>query len=444
MKNDKNEKLTPKRPTFYRSERYSGGNMASAGVVENLKGGIFVTPAGVVTDLEHVHIVGAFVDTVRQIYNGTLDEGFIHYLESSFESGELIHIKTPFSFDVLTTSWHVQKMGKASGYRYKLQNSEAGFVILVGSFYCKPEIAGSHLKIEVSPHVLLRHAPLDVQNILDFIASRILHAPESQGVALHLACDVQGWQPAHDHLDNFVTYARFVRNYLGLQTAEIGDGFSDVACKYGTADAETITIGRPTGLQTCIYNKTKQARVVDKVDYYNDEWSAYSLGDYDPAGPDVYRIEYRFHHSVIREMSLDDVTSFKTYLEASKILKNLWSYAISKNRLEIAPKTIHPVWQMIDEDVEFQTFVPGFIPARKKKTDLSAVAKNYDLFLGNFISLVARQTDSVKFLISQLKKLHFYDDWLRYQRVIRKRGDRDLRDHLQKQLKLRRMLRNAA
>lgn len=433
-----------KKLSFKENHRTSSQALTKKGNPLDLNGKIFVAPSGELHDLENVNIVGSWVDTVRQLYNGVLDEGFIHYLETSFEAGEVIELKNYLGFAAAGIEWHVQKMGKASGYRYKLQNSEKGFILLIGSFYCKPDVAGSHLKIEVSPHVLLRTAPKDVQGIMNHLAATILHQPEPAGVCLHLAADLQGWKPAFDHLENFVTYARFTRNYLGLQTAEIGEGFSEVACTYGSGDAQTITIGKPTGLQTSVYNKTKQAKHVDKVDFYDDEWGVYSLGEYDKNGPDVYRVEYRFHHSVIREMYVDDATNFVDYEQASKIIKNLWQYAIQKNRLELYKGVIHPVWQMLYYDVNFTTGYPAWTAKRRKKTDVSAVAKNYDLFVGNLISLTARQTADVGFLMSQLKKLHFYDDWLRYQRVERKRGEGELREFLKKQLLLRRMLRHAA
>lgn len=433
-----------KKPSFRSSHRCSAGSLNSRNNPYDSSGKIFITGAAHIYDVSGVNIVGAFVDTIRQIYNGVLDEGFLYMLETAFQADELIELKTPLGQAACHCQWHVQKMGKASGYRYKLQNSDVGLVILVGSYYQKAEVAGSHLKIEASPHFLKANNAQIAQSVIDHIASLILHNPEPAGVAIHLAVDLQGWKPAHDHLENFVTYARFVRNYMGLQTAEIGDGFSDVACRYGSGDAETITIGKPTGLQTSIYNKTKQAKVIDKVDYYNSEWSIYSLGTYDPQGQDVYRVEYRFHHSIVRELVVGEHSNCVTYLQASKILRNLWQYAIMRNRLEIEPKLIHPVWQMMFEDVEFHTDHKGVLPMRQKKQDVSAISKNYDLMVGNLISITARQTSDVNFLIRELKKLHFYDDLMRYYRVERRVGEVELRERLKKSLLLRRMLRNAA
>jgi len=199
-----------KKPSFHFNRRCSVESLNKNGSPIDPAGKIFVSPSAVITDLNNVNVVGAFVDTVRQIYNGVLDEGFLHYLETAFQSDELIELKTPLGFADCHCSWHVQKMGKASGYRYKLQNSDVGLVLQLGSFYCKPDIAGSHLKIECSPHFLRQNSADIAQMVMDGLAKNILHAPEPAGVAIHLAADLQGWKPAADHLENFVTYARFV------------------------------------------------------------------------------------------------------------------------------------------------------------------------------------------------------------------------------------------
>lgn len=141
---------------------------------------------------------------------------------------------------------------------------------------------------------------------------------------------------------------------------------------------------------------------------------------------------------------VDGETDWKDYRGAARILGNLWQYAIMRNRLEIAPRTIHPVWQMLYEDVRFDTEWRGVLPIRKKKVDVSAISKNYDLMVGNLISIAARQTSDVNFLLRELKKLHFYDDLIRYYRVERRIGEAELKERLQKALLLRRMLRNAA
>ncbi len=217
-----------------------------------------------------------------------------------------------------------------------------------------------------------------------------------------------------------------------------------MVCKYGTEESETITIGKPTGLQTSIYNKTKQARVIDKVDYYNAEWQIYSLGQYDINGSDVFRVEYRFHHSVIKELEIDGQTGFVSYEQVSKYLNHLWRYALLRNRLDIENNHIHPVWQMLLEDIEFQAQPPQGGIKRVKKNDLAAIGKNIQLMLGNLISIQARKTDNLESFIKLLRHAGVYDDILQYYRVERKMDEIEFRDKLAKSLKERRQLRNAA
>lgn len=396
-------------------------------------------------DLSSVKLVGVFVDTVRQLYNGVLDEGFIHHLETLLKNDETVKVKAMYPNAVLPLGeFHVQKMGKSCGYRYKLQNNEIGLVILLGSYYHKADKSGPHLKVECSPKFIQVHSAEMLQVRMDTIARFVLHGFEYQGVAVHLACDVQSWKPGQDFLTRFSTYARFIRNYIGLQTAEIGQGFSDVVCKYGSQDSETLTIGKPTGLQTSIYNKTKQAVVVDKVDYYDNEWTVHSLGEYDKQGPDVYRVEFRFHHSVIKEFQIGEKTGFINYEQIADNLNDLWRYALLRNRLDIADSHIDPVWQLFYEDVRFQSAPPQGLIKRQKKNDFAAVEKNYQIMLGNFMSIFARKSTDVNLFFEALRGAGLYHDIVECYRVMRKMDETEFREKCAKSLKERRLLRNAA
>ncbi|WP_410966908.1 hypothetical protein, partial [Salmonella sp. SAL04277] len=80
--------------------------------------------------------------------------------------------------------------------------------------------------------------------------------------------------------------------------------FDSSASVYGRG--ETYMFGSASGLQLCIYNKTLQARATDKLDYWSKVWASLNgdpFGDGDPAykpEEDVWRLEFRFHHSVIQ------------------------------------------------------------------------------------------------------------------------------------------------
>ena len=65
--------------------------------------------------------------------------------------------------------------------------------------------------------------------------------------------------------------------------------------------------GSANGVQFCICNKTEQAKAADKLDYWQSVWmrsddpfGAECLDNCNP-DQDVWRIELRYHHSVIQQ-----------------------------------------------------------------------------------------------------------------------------------------------
>jgi len=70
--------------------------------------------------------------------------------------------------------------------------------------------------------------------------------------------------------------------------------------------------GSASGVQLAIYNKTEQARATDKLDYWESVWKRRDSFDpqdpdnYDPVA-DVWRVELRYHHSVIQQFASGSV-----------------------------------------------------------------------------------------------------------------------------------------
>ena len=143
-------------------------------------------------DLENLKILYSSVDTVRQLYKLRLKEQIIEDLGIALEG--IPGGKVVYSF--AGYDWMLRR-GGASGYQYMLQNAEIGLVILLKSRYAKLEASGTHLKIEVSPKMIFDNTPQDLQlvlnNFADMFAVDSLYSPA--GVAIHLACDYQGWEP---------------------------------------------------------------------------------------------------------------------------------------------------------------------------------------------------------------------------------------------------------
>src|SRR5690606_38948751 len=115
------------------------------------------------TDLTGVRLLRCGVDTVRQLYRGLIRPEIMALFE---KPGSMV--------DFAGDRWHSGRVGRDSGYQYKLQNADLGFVLLVKNFNCKADVIGPHLKIEVSPHALDALSPQRLQERLDHYASQLL------------------------------------------------------------------------------------------------------------------------------------------------------------------------------------------------------------------------------------------------------------------------------
>ncbi|MEO5334565.1 MAG: hypothetical protein H7839_21325 [Magnetococcus sp. YQC-5] len=179
--------------------RYSHESL-SHGDKEDPKGLIF-TGAGI-HDLSNIHVIGHSLDTVRQIYRGTLKEGLVDLARSVIDRNDEF-----FYFSDDSEPWYLSKMGKSSGYQYKLQNNMEGFILLFKRFHASATSRETHLKIEVSPQAIRRIGSSNMQKALNKLAEQVLNRPEPAGIVVHLAADVQGWDFPNNFESRFVTRA---------------------------------------------------------------------------------------------------------------------------------------------------------------------------------------------------------------------------------------------
>jgi len=343
----------------------------SLGSEEDQSGLLFANGDQIV-DLSGVNIVGASVDTVRQLFHGVPKASFIKKLEQHVENKDEF-VRLTANDLVNDDRWHFSRMGKTGGYRYKLQNNAVGLVVLFGSWYGKIDQEGSHLKIELSPHFISQRTVQEIWEYLhgDFVGlSRIfLEEPEAKGVAVHLACDYQGFNLPVDFIQNFITSSRTVRVFDGIASLDLSD-FCDAIASYGASDqGKNYLIGKPLGIQMAIYDKSYEIVKSDKVDYFSEEWNIYSLGAYDDTQT-VRRIEARLHHTVIREIGLGLGLVFEAFNQVADYLTDLWRYALERNRLMIngdARGYLNPFWQLLMQDVIFKVPAQGVKISRKKK-----------------------------------------------------------------------------
>ncbi|MDO9049069.1 MAG: hypothetical protein Q7U66_15230 [Methylobacter sp.] len=416
---------------------------------EEDQGGLLFARNDVITDLSGVNVVGASVDTVRQLFYGVPKASFIEKLEEHVQNKDEF-IRITANDLVNDDRWHFSRMGKAGGYRYKLQNNAVGLVVLFGSWYGKIDQEGSHLKIELSPHFISQRTVPEIWEYLhgDFIGiSRLfLDEPEAKGVAVHLACDYQGFNLPDDFVRNLVTASRTIRAYDGLASIDLTD-FTDAVGTYGReGQAKDYLIGKPIAVQMALYDKSYEMIKSDKVDYCKEEWNVYSLGTYDQT-QSVRRIEARLHHTVVREIGLGLGLEFEGFNQVADHLTDLWRYALQRNRLMIdgdARGYLNPFWQLLMQDVRFYVPAQGVKISRKKKEAVDPIARNITSVIGNLVSIMARRNDcTVRHVMRQIHRLHI---WPEIQTYYRSRGkdDDDLREQIKEGLEKRRLIGKAA
>lgn len=411
-------------------------------------GSVFINEYGI-TDLSSVNVVGASVDTVRQLFYGVPKASFIRKLEEHVEMKDE-YIRLTANICVNDDRWHFSRMGKTGGYRYKMQNNAVGIVVLFGSWYGKIDQEGSHLKIELSPHFISQRTTAEIWEYLhgEFVGlSRIfLDDPLPKGVAIHLACDYQGFNLPVDFIRKFITSSRTIRAYDGIASLDLSD-FTEAIASYGGDDqGKNYLIGKPLGIQMAIYDKSYEMVKSDKVDYFHEEWNVYSLGSYDNTQT-VRRIEARLHHTIIREIGLGMGLEFEAFNQVADFLTDLWRYALERNRLMIDgdPRGyVNPFWQLLMQDVIFKVPAQGVKITRKKKEAVDPISRNITSVIGNLVSIMARRSDcTVRHVMRQIHNLHI---WPEIQAYYRSRGlDNDaIREQIKQGLERRRLVGKAA
>jgi len=367
---------------------------------------IFVDPSsGQIEDLRHIRLLRCGVDTVRQLYRGMIRPEIMSLFD---KPGTLVNFAGQ--------RWHSGRVGRDSGYQFKLQNADLGIILLVKNFNAKLDNIGPHLKIEVSPHAIDTLSPERLQDRLDFYAAQVLTHVEINQCAVHLALDLQGWTPPADLVARMHCKARTHRDISGIN--EIN--WATKSSVYGRG--ETSMFGSASGVQLCIYNKTEQARATDKLDYWESVWKrrdSFDEGDPENYNPnqDVWRVELRYHHSVIQQFasgSMDLHTGqpidTRSYAAFAGHLDGLWRYGLRQFKFLHRPGCYEPIWTLIRDDVRVDLPVDSLLDdteyKRYYKTSRGFSGKNVELFLGNFVSLLARER------VGARKAFHTLKDWI--------------------------------
>lgn len=355
-------------------------------------------------DLSALNVLRCGVDTVRQLYKGTLKPGILALFDEDYV----------FLGDY---EWSTGRVGRDSGYQYRLQNADLGLILLVKNFNVKTESFGPHLKIEVSPHLINDTSPNQLQSMLNTFAGLLLDGWEYNQSAVHLAIDLQGWEPPSDIVARMHCRVRAVRQFDGVETIDM----AGLSCTYGRG--ETYMFGSASGIQLCIYNKTKQAKVTDKLDYWENVWRS-SDNPFDKNAPEnynsdqpVWRIEFRYHHSVVQQFADGSQHNGQSlfvscYSELAAHLDGLLVYGFEAFKLLHRPGYYSPIWTLLSQDVRVTVGVDSLLDAteyrRYYKTSTGFSGKNIELLLGNAISLAAREKLTAAETITALKTLPFW------------------------------------
>jgi hypothetical protein len=403
---------------------------------EDRNGRLFVDPGtAAFVDLSKVRLLRCGVDTVRQLYRGLIRPEIMALFE---KPGAMVE----FAGEI----WHAGRVGRDSGYQYKLQNADLGFVLLIKNFNAKLEQIGPHLKIEVSPHAIDALSPERLQERMDYYAAAVMTHRERNQCAVHLALDLQGWTPPADLTARMHCRARANRDISGIKEIQ----WTMEAATYGKG--QSFLFGSAGGVQLGIYNKTLQARAHDKLDYWESVWrrrdsfDAKDPENYNPA-QDVWRVELRYHHSVVQQFasgSTDvktgqaiDTDSFAAF---SAHLEGLWRYGMSQFKLLARPGYFEPIWTLLREDARVDLPVDSLVDEteykRYYKTSRGFSGKNVELFLGNFVSLLARERVGAKKAFETLKQ---WDCWpvIRDHYAAKDMTERDLYKHIKNLLEER-------
>ncbi|MGC8118275.1 hypothetical protein ACP3VQ_24930 [Metapseudomonas otitidis] len=364
---------------------------------------LFFDPkAARMTNLSKVRLLGCRVDTVRQLYRGMVRPEVL----ALFEESGLVSFAGH--------QWHAGRVSRDSGYQYKLQNNDLGFVLLLKNFNVKADVIGAHMKIEVSPHAIQSSPPDVLQEWMDRFATAALQCMEANQCAVHLALDVQGWKPPKDLMDRLLCRARTRRSITGINEVF----YDGEAVSYG--NGQSFLFGSASGMQLAIYDKTLQAYSIDKLDYWQSVWKTmdnpFAPDDdqnYDAKAP-VWRVELRFHHSIVQQfadgsasMDTGAMIDSRTYRELAPHLDGLFQYGLESFRLCSSKGVFDAFWTLLRQDTKVSVPAVSLVGRthykRHYKTSQGFSGKNVDLFIGNFISLVARERVGAKKAFASLR-----------------------------------------
>lgn len=349
-------------------------------------------------DLSALRFLHTGVDTIRQLYTcnlklEVLDKLAKHYSEKNTDLIEIGGVQ-----------WKFSNSGKKSGFQYILKNLDLGFVVLLKSFYFEADVRATHLKIEVTPQCIDELGLVVLTDRLREVGRLFADTLEASGLAVHLCVDMKGLELPEDFEHKLVTRSKRSFKVNGISAANFE--VSEAAFVYGRGD--TYLFGSASGLQMCLYDKSREAVKSDKLDFMEACWKRtpsvkdcftpeYNDGRDTGEADTVHRLEFRLHHTIIKEFENGNFNRtgqsvcIREPKDLQPHLQGLWDYCLNNFRLQHSTTYIHPIWQKLMLEVKWFGFHGQFIYARdQKKSAGVAGRRNVAMWLGNQLRLAAR------------------------------------------------------
>lgn len=363
---------------------------------------------GVSFDLSALRFLHTGVDTIRQIFTCNLKLDVLEKIRFHHENcaGEIININ-----DI---PWKLTGSGKKSGYQFILKNLEIGAVVLLKSFYTDADERGSHIKIEVTPQLIDELGLEKVSIRIREIAKNFADTLEASCIAVHLCVDMKGLEIPENFEQQLATRSK--RSFKVNSISQASFDVAEAAFIHGRGD--TYLFGNSSGLQMCLYDKSKEAIKSDKIDFMEEVWSRtpsvadcfepeYDNGRKSGVADTVHRLEFRIHHSIIKEFENGNFNKTEKLVhirEAADLrphLQGLWDYCLNNFRLHHSSTYIHPIWQKLLSEIKWHGFHGSFIYARdQKKTPGQPTRRNVAMWVGNQIRLAVRAGLTTQHLVN--------------------------------------------
>lgn len=394
-------------------------------------------------DLSGIKVLHTGVDTLRYIYTGKIKPKSFQLIKDLYETtyGAI--------FEYAGVIWKLGSGGR-SGYRYRLQNNDLGVIVFYGSNHIKIDLDDNlnpkshHVKVELSPHFIIPRSAKEVDDYVHELVTHLLDEIERPKIAVHLCVDVQGWEIPQDFTSRFRCKAHRIENHKGVSEYE----FDLPATSVTHGLHETVTYGLPTSMQFQAYNKSKANQKQDKNEFWEKQWNKQRDENmnplYDPEKP-VYRIEYRFHHSVVEQFSrfiskgtdsdgnecILGNKKIRSFVELETHLNGFWEYACMSMRLDLSTVYIDPFWQFLLDDIRFHPQDTELFYKREYKQPGTGSERNTVMAMANKITVLVRKGWKRKDVFKSLKKDDIWPDIYAYY-LSRGFNTEAIRDHVYK------------